>query len=118
MKIKWSLDINTGAVERSEAARARSLAGATVGGAKYPSIFGVGVPNTLGYLEWGCKISGGAKYPVTPAFKARPNYRNSHNVVINSFAEVFNPSQFLNTTTVVLKNCYGCELRNGAISSS
>ena len=66
MKIKWSLDINTGAVERSEAARARSLAGATVGGAKYPSIFGVGVPNTLGYLEWGCKISGGAKYPVTP----------------------------------------------------
>ena len=60
MKIKWSLDINTGAVERSEAARARSLAGATVGGAKYPSIFGVGVPNTLGYLEWGCKISGGA----------------------------------------------------------
>ena len=33
MKIKWSLDINTGAVERSEAARARSLAGATVGGA-------------------------------------------------------------------------------------
>ena len=31
MKIKWSLDINTGAVERSEAARARSLAGATVG---------------------------------------------------------------------------------------
>ena len=66
MKIKWSLDINTGAVERSEAARARSLAGATVGGAKYPSIFGVGVPNTLGYLEWGCKISRGAKYPVTP----------------------------------------------------
>ena len=33
MKIKWSLDINTGAVEQSEAARARSLAGATVGGA-------------------------------------------------------------------------------------
>ena len=33
MKIKWSLDINTGAVERSEAACARSLAGATVGGA-------------------------------------------------------------------------------------
>ena len=32
MKIKWSLDINTGAVERSEAARARRLAGATVGG--------------------------------------------------------------------------------------
>ena len=31
MKINWSLDINTGAVERSEAARARSLAGATVG---------------------------------------------------------------------------------------
>ena len=31
MKIKWSLYINTGAVERSEAARARSLAGATVG---------------------------------------------------------------------------------------
>ena len=31
MKIKWSLDINTGAVERSEAARARSLSGATVG---------------------------------------------------------------------------------------
>ena len=31
--IKWSLDINTGAVERSEAARARSPAGATVGGA-------------------------------------------------------------------------------------
>ena len=30
MKIKWSLDINTGAVERSEAARARRLAGATV----------------------------------------------------------------------------------------
>ena len=28
MKIKWSLDINTGAVERSEAARARRLAGA------------------------------------------------------------------------------------------
>ena len=26
MKIKWSLDINTGAVERSEAARARRLA--------------------------------------------------------------------------------------------
>ena len=31
MKIKWSLDINTGAVERSEAARARRLAGATGG---------------------------------------------------------------------------------------
>ena len=30
MKIKWSLDINTGAVEQSEAARARRLAGATV----------------------------------------------------------------------------------------
>ena len=30
MKIKWSLDINTGAVKRSEAARARRLAGATV----------------------------------------------------------------------------------------
>ena len=30
MKIKWSLDINTGAVERSEAARARRLTGATV----------------------------------------------------------------------------------------
>ena len=45
MKIKWSLDINTGAVERSEAARARSLAGATVG-----------VPNILAYLVWGCQI--------------------------------------------------------------
>ena len=32
MKIKWSLDINTGAVERSEAARARRLVGATVVG--------------------------------------------------------------------------------------
>ena len=32
MKIKWSLYINTGAVERSEAARARRLAGATVVG--------------------------------------------------------------------------------------
>ena len=32
MKIKWSLDINIGAVERSEAARARRLAGATVVG--------------------------------------------------------------------------------------
>ena len=32
MKIKWNLDINTGAVERSEAARARRLAGATVVG--------------------------------------------------------------------------------------
>ena len=32
MKIKWSLDINTSAVERSEAARARRLAGATVVG--------------------------------------------------------------------------------------
>ena len=32
MKTKWSLDINTGAVERSEAARARRLAGATVVG--------------------------------------------------------------------------------------
>ena len=32
MKIKWSLDINTGAVERSEAVRARRLAGATVVG--------------------------------------------------------------------------------------
>ena len=32
MKIKWSLDINTGAIERSEAARARRLAGATVVG--------------------------------------------------------------------------------------
>ena len=31
-EIKWSLDINTGAVERSEAARARRLAGATVVG--------------------------------------------------------------------------------------
>ena len=30
MKIKWSLDINTGAVERSEAARARRLTGDTV----------------------------------------------------------------------------------------
>ena len=29
---EWSLDINTGAVERSEAARARRLAGATVVG--------------------------------------------------------------------------------------
>ena len=74
MKIKWSLDINTGAVERSEAARARSLAGANVGGAKYPNIiiwcgganYPKGVPNILGYLEWGCKISWGAKYPVTP----------------------------------------------------
>ena len=37
MKIKWSLDINTGAVERSEAARARRLASATVvhGGTSY-----------------------------------------------------------------------------------
>ena len=61
MKIKWSLDINTGAVERSEAARARSLAGATVGGAKYPRIFGMG-----------CKISWGAKYPVTPGSLPRP----------------------------------------------
>ena len=26
----------------------------------------MGVPNILGYLEWGCKISRGAKYPVTP----------------------------------------------------
>ena len=32
MKIKWSLDINTGEVEQSEAARARRLAGATVVG--------------------------------------------------------------------------------------
>ena len=32
MKIKWSLDINTGAVERSEAAHAHRLAGATVVG--------------------------------------------------------------------------------------
>ena len=32
MKIKWSLDINTGAVEQSEAARARRLAVATVVG--------------------------------------------------------------------------------------
>ena len=32
MKIKWSLDINTGAVERSEAARALRLAGDTVVG--------------------------------------------------------------------------------------
>ena len=32
MKIKWSLDINAGAIERSEAARARRLAGATVVG--------------------------------------------------------------------------------------
>ena len=32
MKIKWNLDINTGAVERSEAARARRLASATVVG--------------------------------------------------------------------------------------
>ena len=32
MKIKWSLDINIGAVERSEAARVRRLAGATVVG--------------------------------------------------------------------------------------
>ena len=32
MKIKWSLDINTGAVKRSEAACARRLAGATVVG--------------------------------------------------------------------------------------
>ena len=47
MKIKWSLDINTGAVERSEAARARSLAGATVGGAKY----------SLAYVVWGCQLS-------------------------------------------------------------
>ena len=31
MKIKWSLDINTGAVERSEASRVRRLAGATGG---------------------------------------------------------------------------------------
>ena len=54
MKIKWSLDINTGAVERSEAARARSLAGATVGGCQiYPSIFGVVVPIILK----GCQIS-------------------------------------------------------------
>ena len=53
MKIKWSLDINTGAAEQSEAARARSLAGATVGGSKYPSIFGVGVPIILR----GCQIS-------------------------------------------------------------
>ena len=35
MKIKWSLDINTGAVERSEAARTRRLAGATVGTRKW-----------------------------------------------------------------------------------
>ena len=32
MKIKWSLDINTGVVEKSEAARACRLAGATVVG--------------------------------------------------------------------------------------
>ena len=45
MKIKWSLDINTGAVERSEAARARSLAGATVGGA----VSGLGCPYSRKY---------------------------------------------------------------------
>ena len=45
MKIKWSLDINTGAVERSEAARARSLAGATVGGA----VRGLGCPYSRKY---------------------------------------------------------------------
>ena len=26
------------------------------------------MPNILGYLEWGCKISWGAKYPVTPGY--------------------------------------------------
>ena len=35
MKIKWGLDINTGAVERSEAARARHLCPRYSGGTEY-----------------------------------------------------------------------------------
>ena len=34
------------------------------GGTKYPK----GVQHILVYMEWGCHKSGGAKYPVTPAF--------------------------------------------------
>ena len=39
MKIKWSLDIKTGAVERGEAARALRLAGATVVGPVTRQVF-------------------------------------------------------------------------------
>ena len=60
MKIKWSLDINTGAVEWSEAARARRLTGATVALKMY-SIHAhkgshsclEGVTYALGANDWG-----------------------------------------------------------------
>ena len=28
-----------------------------MGDAVYPRIFGAGMPNILGYFEWGCRIS-------------------------------------------------------------
>ena len=70
-----------------------NILGFLTGGAKYPRILGRGVPNILGFLAggvpnilqsdggssfpegvldflgniaWGCQISGGAKFPVTP----------------------------------------------------
>ena len=53
MKIKWSLDINTGAVERSEAARARRLAGATVVGDDViaSTVVGDDVIASTGYMK-------------------------------------------------------------------
>ena len=74
MKIKWSLDINTGAVERSEAARARRLTGATVAQKMY-SIHAhkgshsclEGVTYALGANDRGVTGAWESFVPLTPA---------------------------------------------------
>ena len=86
MKIKWSLDINTGAVERSEAARARRLTGATVALKMY-SIHAhkgshsclEGVTYALGANDRGVTGAWESFVPLTPAPRlfARNGQRNS-----------------------------------------
>ena len=74
MKIKWSLDINTGVVERSEAARARRLTGATVALKMY-SIHAhkgshsclEGVTYALGANDRGVTVAWESFVPLTPA---------------------------------------------------
>ena len=76
MKIKWSLDINTGAVERSEAARARRLTGATVALKMY-SIHAhkgshsclEGVTYTLGANDRGVTGTWESFVPLTPVLR-------------------------------------------------
>ena len=50
------------------------------GDANYPKW----VPNILRYLEWGCKISWDAKYPLTPAFNRGPAFISCTSVLTPS----------------------------------